>query len=130
MNDENRTKDELILEIRQLREELERMQSEVGAIKNRSKHELSEIKKRGPREELNAQIELAAEVDVINGEGINISEGGVSFAIEEELVFDIMFESNGEVYRGNADLAWFKRLKDGGCHLGFEYHRDAHPTEK
>ncbi len=79
---------------------------------------------RDPREELNAQIELAADVDVLNGEGINISKGGISFTIKDDLAFEILFELNGDVYRGSADLAWFERAKEGGCRLGFVYHRD------
>lgn len=123
MNDTGKTKEELIDEIEGLRKELDRLKAKLDMLEGKPDFDLSEFRNREPREDLSAQIEFVADVDVLNGEGINISESGISFTIEDNLPFEIMFELNGDVYRGTADLAWFQRHK-GGCRLGFEYHRD------
>ncbi len=67
MNDNNKIKKELI-------EELDELKGRSSTVKEKPGHILSDFTDREDREELKAQIEFVADVDVLVGEGINISK--------------------------------------------------------
>ncbi len=53
--------------------------------------------------------------------GVNLSDGGMCFDVDNALIFDLKFEHEGKVHMRNARLIWMERLSEERFRLGFKF---------
>ena len=76
---------------------------------------------RASRSELGGEIEFIADFDIIQAKGINLSETGICFELEQDLPFEMKFELEGEEHIKRAHLIWVDQLPDGGFRFGLKF---------
>ena len=82
-------------EISELQNKILSLQQKLASLSNKNK----EFKNRLPRVDLNADIEAIGDFDILKAKGIEISEGGICFEIEEELPFELQFYLKDELFK-------------------------------
>ena len=120
MNNEQKSKEQLIEELTVLRERTAELESEIAGLRE-ERAKAQAYPDRPPRVELDADIEFMGDFDIVQAKGINISEGGICFAVKDDLPFEIRFERQGKWETRRAHFVWAKRLSSGGYHLGFKF---------
>ncbi|MEE4357481.1 MAG: PilZ domain-containing protein [Desulfococcaceae bacterium] len=122
MKDALKSKARLIDELTQLRKRIAQLESKLKnpesgnedpAEKNPSRRE--------NRRDLRANIEFITDFDIVEARGINISEGGISFELYEELPFELRFDLEGRLHHYRANLVWVKRIPEGGFRFGLMF---------
>ena len=119
MNDYKKTKAELVKELEAVRRVLAKVKSEPDGPKSDKEWESQAV--RQPRWELDAAIEFIADFDIIKAKGINISEGGICFELDDDLPFEMQFRHKECLHRQRACLIWVKRLSRGGYRFGLKF---------
>ncbi len=76
---------------------------------------------RPQRSTLEANIEFIGDFDVVQAQGIDLSEGGVCFGTSDGLPFEMRFELDGEVHQHRAHLIWMKQQEDGTYRYGLKF---------
>lgn len=76
---------------------------------------------RSQRSDLNANIEFIGDFDVVQAQGIDLSEGGICFGTADGLPFEMRFELEGEVHQHRAHLIWMKQQEDGTYRFGLKF---------
>ena len=120
LNDEQKTKEQLVEELQTLREQIVKLESEIAGLR-RHEGKANAFQERAPRVTLDADIEFMGDFDIVQATGINISDGGICFAVKEDLPFEIRFELNGKLETRRAHFVWARNLPSGGYHLGFKF---------
>ena len=120
MSDEQKTKEQLVAELKTLRGQIATLESEIVGLRQKGGNSAG-FQERAPRVELDADIEFMGDFDIVQARGINISEGGICFAVKEDLPFEMRFELEGKLETRRAHFVWAKRLPTGGYHLGFKF---------
>ena len=121
MNDEQKTKKELVEELEAMRRQVAAMKSEIERLKSEKTEEFDDPVFRQPRREFNGGIEFIADFDIIKAQGVNISEGGICFDIDDDLPFEMQFRHEKKLHRHRAYLVWVKRLSEGGYRFGLKF---------
>lgn len=121
MKDDHKTKEELIDELEMHRQRLAELERKIDKLE--ALEEKSSVKStaRHPRVKLNAPIEFIGHFDTVQAKGINFSEGGICFELNEALPFDLCFAHEGETHKRCAHLIWMKRFPDGGYRFGLQF---------
>jgi hypothetical protein len=121
MKDDHKTKEELIDELELHRQRLAELERKIDRLE--ALEEKSPVKStaRYPRVKLDATIEFIGHFDTVQAKGINFSEGGICFELNEALPFDLKFAHEGEVHEHCAHLIWMKRFPDGGYRFGLQF---------
>ncbi len=120
LNDQQKSKEELVKELKALREQTAKLEAEIAALRKQGGGK-QVMQERAPRVPLDADIEFMGDFDIVQAKGVNISEGGICFSVKEDLPFEIRFERNGCLETRRANFVWAKRLETGGYHLGFKF---------
>ncbi|MDM8549068.1 PilZ domain-containing protein [Desulfobacterales bacterium HSG2] len=121
MNDE-KTKDQLIEELEAMRQQIDNLKIKIRRLESEVKGGLRGLVLRSPRKEIQADIEFIADFDIIEAKGVNISESGICFELNEDLPFEMQFtDDDGKLCRERARLIWVKRLPEGGYRFGLEF---------
>ena len=58
---------------------------------------------------------------LVEAKGLDLSEGGIGFEIEQDIPFDMEFEIDGELHQHRARMVWMQRLADGRSRFGFQF---------
>ena len=113
MKDEKKTKQALIEELTEMRQEMEgpSRPAQGGPPPH----------PRQPRKEIDAEIEFIADFDLVRAEGIDLSSGGICFEVSRDLPFEMRFELEGKWYEKRANLVWVRRQDQGRYRLGFQF---------
>ena len=116
MRDTDMTKEQLISELTELRQQVETWRTEAPQRVGGSGEA-----QRSERLAVEAQIEFIRDFDIVEATGVDLSEGGICFDVSDTLCFDMKVTTpdEEEIHRGN--LAWMRRLKDGRYRFGFEF---------
>lgn len=137
--DTKKTKEQLIAELQELRARLAGMQEDTEKTKEQLIAELQELRvrivdfeksageaeksisSRSQRSELQTEIQFIGDFGLLCAQGVDLSEGGIGFEIDEEIPFEMEFELDGKVHQYRAQLVWMKRLENGRSRFGFEF---------
>lgn len=114
MQDQKKTKAQLIEELQHLRTRLE----DADHGENGSATE-SDI--RSDRKDLQAEIKFIGNFGLIQAQGVNLSEGGICFEVGDSIPFEMEFQIEGKMHERRAHLVWMKQLEYGGSQLGFRF---------
>lgn len=121
MNDGHKTKEELIDELELHRQRLAELERKIDRLEEREEKSRVKSTARHPRVKFDGTIEFIAHFDSVQARGINISEGGICFELNEALHFDLRFAHEGAVHKHAAHLIWMKRFPDGGYRFGLQF---------
>ena len=121
MDDEVKSKAQLVEEVNSLRtrvEELERKVREFDDF-NAAPEELQPS--RSQRRDLPTNIHVIGDFNLIQGRGINVSDTGICFEINYDIPFEMEFELDGTRQQQRAHLVWMRQNIDGRNQLGFTF---------
>jgi len=121
MKDDHKTKEELIDELEMHRQRLAELERKIDKLEALEEKKSVKSTSRYPRVKLNATIEFIGHFDSVQAKGINFSEGGICFELNEALPFDLSFVHEGETHNRCAHLIWMKRFPDGGYRFGLQF---------
>lgn len=118
MDDDEKTREQLINEVKALR----RMVADQGV-----EGEAQKEKAAGPgtsrtqRNAIRTPITFIGNFSLVQAQGIDLSEGGVCFEVAEDLPFEMEFEIDGEVHQHKGSLVWMKKLENRLSRWGFKF---------
>lgn len=121
MDDQEKSKAELIEELETMRGAVTNLEARVQHLESLRPSSTVVLGEREQREALHSRVEFIADFDVLEAMGLNISEGGISFEMYEDLAFEMRFEINGGVQHHRAHLVWVKKLSSGGYRFGLRF---------
>jgi hypothetical protein len=118
MEDDQKTKEQLIQEVDALRRRVNELESQRDGNSNSM---AQENEGRTDRRGIRTSVEFIADFDIVEARGVNISKGGICFATDYDLPFEMRFELDNQIHQHRAHLAWMKRTPDGGYIFGFMF---------
>lgn len=121
MSDSRKTKSELIAELNELRKSIKTLQVKNKRAAGNKKAPVKKEKPREPRRPIKADIEFIGAFDLIRAEAVNLSDGGISLKISNNLPFEMRYELEGKTVSRTAHLIWLKHTDCGGYHFGFKF---------
>jgi len=123
MEDDEKTRAELVAELAELRQRMGRLERQLARCQGEDGFLPAAPAERPERTEMPTHVHVIPDFDIVEAEGINISDGGICFAIDEDLPFELRFELGGEQHMHRAHLVWVKRRPTDGYHFGFMFVR-------
>ena len=126
MKDEKKTKAQLIQELNLMRCKVKKLEEKIDNLEMKQKQSDKMFENRPERHELRTHIEFITDFDIVEAKGINISEGGISFELYEDLPFEMRFDYKGVPHHHRANLVWIKRLPLGGFRFGLMFTKVGH----
>ena len=76
---------------------------------------------RSTRNEIETTIQFIGDFGLVKAKGLDISNGGIGFELEEDIPFDMEFEVDWDLHQHRAHTVWMQRLKNGCSRFGFQY---------
>ena len=76
---------------------------------------------RAARAPLATAIEYICDFDIAGATGVNLSESGICFDVDESLVFEMQFVLDGERHSHRAELVRMEMLPDGRYRFGLKF---------
>jgi hypothetical protein len=111
--DSSKDREQLIVEIQKLRARL--------AIFEKEAKKGDETPSRLQRNELQTEIQFIGDFGLLRARGVDLSEGGICFEVDEDIPFDMEFELDDATHQHRARLVWMKSLPNGRSRFGFEF---------
>jgi len=112
MQDKDKSKNQLINELNELRQRVSDLEDQ---LEDEGKPQRSE------RNEFSTSIQFIGDFGLVNAKGLDLSDGGIGFEIEEDIPFDMEFEYEGQTHQHRANLVWMRRLPNGCSRFGFQF---------
>ena len=116
MQDSQKTKAQFIKELAELRDRLAALTDENAADTADAGDAT-----RPERSQLQTSIQFIGDFGLVEAKGLDLSEGGIGFEIEQDIPFDMEFEIDGELHQHRARMVWMQRLADGRSRFGFQF---------
>ena len=116
MQDSHKTKAQLIEELAELRDRLAARTDENAADAADAGDAT-----RPERSRLQTSIQFIGDFGLVEAKGLDLSEGGIGFELEQDIPFDMEFEIDGELHQHRARMVWMQRLADGRSRFGFQF---------
>ena len=116
MQDSQKTKAQLIEELAECRDRLAALTDESAADTAAAADAT-----RPERSQLQTSIQFIGDFGLVEAKGLDLSEGGIGFEIEQDIPFDMEFEIDGELHQHRARMVWMQRLADGRSRFGFQF---------
>lgn len=115
MRDEDKSKDQLIDELRELRGRLSASGDSDGQVSPDGRSA-----PRSTRRPTQTKIDFVASFSLVQAQGVDVSEHGICFETTEDLQFEMEFELDGQVHQHTAHPVWMRRTESGTIRWGFE----------
>ena len=115
------TKSEILAELIDLRKSIETLKIPHKHVEAKKKAPSKTIKPRENRKTIKADIEFIGGFDLIKAKAINVSEGGISLKISDNLPFEMRYKLKGKTVSRIAHLVWLKDTEKGGYSFGFKF---------
>ena len=116
MQDSQKTKAQLIEELAECRDRLAALTDETAADAAAAADAT-----RPERSQLQTSIQFIGDFGLVEAKGLDLSEGGIGFELEQDIPFDMEFEIDGELHQHRARMVWMQRLADGRSRFGFQF---------
>ena len=128
MQDDSKSKSELIRELEALRSEvsdlraqLEGQEAKVQPQQPAQDQREAGAPSRSRRRDLQTQIQVLGDFSMLQARGVNVSDDGICFEVMYDLPFEIQYEVEGETRQHRAHLMWMRQLEDGRNQFGFKF---------
>ena len=76
---------------------------------------------RSTRNEIETTIQFIGDFGLVKAKGLDLSNGGIGFELEEDIPFDMEFEIAGNLHQHRAYMVWMQRLENGCSRFGFQF---------
>ncbi|MDR2734863.1 MAG: PilZ domain-containing protein [Spirochaetota bacterium] len=116
-------KQELVSELQGLRSQVQNLEKLIGLMSRGSG-----LHPRAPRHPLDSEIEMIGDFDLIEAEGVDISDSGICFDLKQPLYFFMRFPYNGAISEKYARLVWVKSNNSNLSRLGFQFEQPRQDT--
>ena len=113
MRDEDKTKEQLISELRDLRRQLSPPTDETEATS-------ADHDQRSKRRPTQTPIAFVANFELVHAQGVDVSDSGICFETSEDLQFEMEFEVDGVSHQHTAHLVWMRKTPPNRSRWGFE----------
>lgn len=117
VNNSQKSREELEAELVALRQRVAELETQLAGARDIGRCPLE----RPLRRPLEAEVEFIGDFDVLRARGVNISDEGICFEVQEELPFEMRFALQGQLQTKRAHCVWVRRLPAGGYHLGLRF---------
>ncbi len=121
MSDSQKTKSELIAELIDLRKGIEALKKQNDSVGVKKTAPSKKAKSRENRLPIKADIEFIGVFDLVKAQAINVSEGGISLKISNNLPFEMRYKLKKKIISRTAHLVWVKHTENGGYNFGFKF---------
>ena len=121
MDDQIKTKPQLIAELEAMRRQLKKQKAKVKDAEAQQKTFPQKSTSRPPRLKIQSNIQFIGDFDVLSAQGIDLSQGGISFVVADPLPFEMEFKYAGKDRRRRGHLMWVKQLPEGGFSFGLKF---------
>ena len=121
MTDSRKTKSELLAELVDLRKKIEALKIQHKPVGGKSPVPSKAAKPRETRRPIKADIEFIGVFDLIKAIAVNVSDGGISLKISDNLPFEMHYKLDGKTVSRTAHLIWLKHTENGGYNFGFKF---------
>ena len=118
MDDDVKTREQLIEEVEALRKHVTDLTEKIAAQQQKDTEPETS---RTQRNAIRTPITFIGNFSLVQAQGIDLSEGGVCFEVSEDLPFEMEFEINGETHQHKGALVWMKTLANGSSRWGFKF---------
>lgn len=117
MQDSKKTKAQLIAELAELKNRL----AELTGEPSDETTETTDSHPRSTRNEIKTAIQLIGDFGLVEAKGLDLSDGGIGFELEDDIPFDMEFEVDGNLHQHRAHMVWMQRLDNGRSRFGFQF---------
>ena len=121
MTDKQKTKDELIEELEDMRQRIQMLENKIPELLYQFLRGPQIGKARPPRVGFNANIDVKGDFDTLEAQGINLSHGGICFECSQPLAFDMHFAFEDKPHDGKAELVWSRHMEKDKYRFGFRF---------
>jgi len=118
---DSRLKAEILAELTGLRSKVRALEERLSLVEEERGDIDESVKIRAARKPMQASIEFIGDFDLLEAEGIDISETGICFELPKPLPFDMQFMQNGKLISRRARLIWVKQLDGERSRLGLRF---------
>ena len=118
MEDHQKSKAQLIEELQTLRHRLAQSETDEKEPAPPSEKVTSS---RAQRNELQTSIKFIPDFGLVNAQGVDVSDGGICFEINEGILFEMEFNYEGKEHQHRAKMVWMKELENGNSRFGFSF---------
>ncbi len=112
MRDQDKSKEQLLDELNALRQRVATLEEQLADDGK---------PQRSDRNEFSTSIQFIGDFGLVDAKGLDLSDGGIGFEIEEDIPFDMEFEFEGQMHQHRANLVWMRRLANGASRFGFQF---------
>jgi hypothetical protein len=116
-----RLKTEIQAELDGLQSKMRALEERLSLIEEEREDEAEGITVRATRTPMHTGIEFIGDFDLLEAEGVDISETGICFELHNPLPFDMQFMQNDELVCRRARLIWVKQLENERSRLGLRF---------
>ncbi|MGY8825012.1 MAG: PilZ domain-containing protein [Candidatus Latescibacterota bacterium] len=109
---QDKDRDKLINELNELRQRVSSLEQQLADDRKPQRDE---------RNEFSTAIQFIGDFGLVKAKGLDLSDGGVGFEVEEDIPFDMEFEYKGQTHQHRANLVWMRRLPNGCSRFGFQF---------
>ena len=121
MPDQQKTREQLIGELQDLRSRLAELEERIAEKEEKPPAPQPQHGSRSHRRELPTEIHVIGDFSLIQARGVNVSESGICFEVNYDIPFEMEFEQEGELHQHRAHLVWMRQLEDGRNQFGFQF---------
>lgn len=112
-----KTKAQLIEELAELKNRL----AELTGEPSDKTTETTDSHPRSTRNEIKTAIQLIGDFGLVEAKGLDLSDSGIGFELEDDIPFDMEFEVDGDLHQHRAHMVWMQRLDNGRNRFGFQF---------
>lgn len=116
-----RLKEKIKAEIEGLKKKVRALEEKLSLLEKENEGGDGLVKVRAARKPMHANIEFIGDFDLLEAEGVDISDSGICFELHTPLPFDMQFEQDGQRIRKHARLIWVKQLEGDRSRLGLHF---------
>jgi hypothetical protein len=120
MQDSKKTKAQLIEELAELKNRLAELTGEPSDETTETT-ETTDSHPRSTRNEIKTAIQLIGDFGLVEAKGLDLSDSGIGFELEDDIPFDMEFEVDGDLHQHRAHMVWMQRLDNGRNRFGFQF---------
>jgi hypothetical protein len=114
-------KEDVLLEMDYLRKRLRGLEEDLERLDADADEGWELLNPREERAPYDGVISFTGEVENVLAHGVDLSEGGVCFEVQQDLDFTLRMMLGDDDTRRKAKLAWAQRMGDGRTRFGFEF---------
>lgn len=119
-SEQEKSKEELLELLTAARNENAKLRKELELVSPK-KNEEQPVEPRAPRFSINTPIEFIGDFDILEAEGVNLSDSGICFEVPQPLCFEMQFRVNDKMHSHRAQLIWVRQEENGHSRLGLEF---------